>query len=123
MFCVKRLRNLSVEDPREYVVSVEGVILPAIWSLSVGVVTPPIPTLPLERIVKNDSPDEDATLNGLRTVDDELCTLNANVDDVALTPATVPLSRRLEVASVFADVQRAINPLTPPARIPSGVPK
>ena len=51
IFCVKVLRNLNVEDPREYVPVTEGVMLPATVSLSVGVVEP-IPMFPLAKIVK-----------------------------------------------------------------------
>jgi hypothetical protein len=66
----------------------------------------PIPTFPLERIVNIDTPVDEATLNGLRGVDVELCTLKAKVEDVALTPSTVPLSRSVEVPSVDEVSQR-----------------
>jgi hypothetical protein len=48
--------------------------------------------------------------------------LNANVDDVALIPATVPLSRRVEVPRVVDVNHRVANPVVPPettAVIPS----
>ena len=53
IFCEKRLRKRRDEEPREKVASVDGVMLPAICSLSVGVATP-IPTLPVDRIVKRE---------------------------------------------------------------------
>ena len=70
IFWVKRLRNLRVDEPRENVSVTEGVMLPAIWRRSVGVVTP-IPTFPLAKIVKSEAPVEEATLNGLSAVDVE----------------------------------------------------
>ena len=45
-------------------------VLPEITSLSVGVVVP-MPINPREVMANSDTPDEDATLNGSRTVDDE----------------------------------------------------
>jgi hypothetical protein len=77
-------------------------------------VVEPIPTFPLERIVKSDAPVEEATLNGLRAVEVEDCTLNAKVDDVALIPATVPLSRSVDVPRVDAVSQRVAKPRAPP---------
>ena len=105
IFCVKRLRKRRVEDPREKVSVTEGVVLPAIWRRSVGVVTP-IPTFPLAKIVKSDTPVEEATLNGLSPVDVALCTLSVKVEDVALIPSTVPLSIRVEVPTVVEVSQR-----------------
>ena len=40
MFCAKRLRKRSVEDPRDPAKSPDGVMLPATCSLSVGAATP-----------------------------------------------------------------------------------
>ena len=40
MFCAKRLRKRSVEDPSDPARSADGVMLPATWSLSVGAATP-----------------------------------------------------------------------------------
>jgi hypothetical protein len=74
----------------------------------------PMPMFPLERMVKNEAPVEEATLKGLRAVDVEDCTLNANVDDVALIPATVPLSRSVDVPRVDAVSQRVAKPRAPP---------
>ena len=76
IFCAKRLRNLRVEEPSDPERSENGVVLPAITNLSVGVVVP-IPINPREVIAKRDAPDEDATLNGSRTVEDDDCTLKA----------------------------------------------
>ena len=64
---VKVLRNRSVEEPRENAASAEGVVLPAMTSLSVGV-EEPIPTLPEAKIVKSEAPVEEATVNGLTVV-------------------------------------------------------
>ena len=65
-------------------------------------------------MVKSDVPVEDATLNGLTP--ERPCTLKVTVDDVALIPATVPLSRRVEVPSVVAESQRVAKPVEPPVR-------
>lgn len=62
IFCVYRLRNLSVEEPRDPPKSEFGVMLPATCSLSVGVEVP-MPMLPFARIVKSVEPDEDATVS------------------------------------------------------------
>lgn len=85
--------------------------VPVIARLAIGVVDP-IPTLPFWRIVNSDVPVDEATLNGL--VEGRPCTLNEKVDDVALIPATVPLSRRDEVPSVVAVSQRVAKPTAPP---------
>jgi hypothetical protein len=78
-------------------------------------VVEPIPTLPLAKIVKSDAPVEEATLNGLSAVEVEDCTLKAKDDDVALIPATVPLSRSVDVPSVDAVSQRVAKPREPPS--------
>ena len=83
----------------------DGVVLPAIWSLSDGVDTP-TPMLPFERMVKSDTPVDDATLNGLSGDDVELWTLRVKVDEVALIPSTVPLSIKVEVPNVEEVSQR-----------------
>jgi hypothetical protein len=73
-------------------------------------------------MVKNAAPDDEATLNGLRTVDDDDWMLNANVEEVALIPATVPLSMLTPEPRVVGDVQRVRRPVVPPdteAVIPS----
>ena len=113
MFCVKVLRKRSVEDPRENVPVTDGVVLPAITRRSVGVVEP-MPMLPLARIEKYEAPDEEATLNGLRLEVEDGCTLKLKVEEVALIPATVPLSIKVEVAIVFGPVYLTPYPLTPP---------
>ncbi len=48
---------------------------------------------------------------------DTPATLNATVDDVALIPATVPLSRNVEAPSVVAVTQRVANPVVPPVTV------
>ena len=105
------LRNRSVEEPSEKVVSVDGVILPATWSLSDGEATP-IPTFPLPSTVRSEVPVDEATLNGLTPA--EPCTLNEKLDEVALIPATVPLSRSVDVPSVVSVNQRVAKPTAPP---------
>jgi hypothetical protein len=85
--------------------------VPVIESKEDGV-EDPIPTFPLERIVKTEVPDDDATLNGL--VAAFACTLKEKEEDVALTPSTVPLSIRVEVLRAVVDVQRVAQPKIPP---------
>ena len=66
----------------------------------------PMPTLPLARILRNEVPEEDATLNGLRLDVEVACTLKTNDDDVALIPVKTPLSISVEVPSVVDVSQR-----------------
>jgi hypothetical protein len=101
----KRLRNLRVEEPSEPPRSDPGVVLPAMTRRSVGVVVPR-PMNPRAVTAKSDTPDDEATLNGSRAVDDEDCTLNAKAVDVPLIPATVPLSIKVDVPRVVAVSQR-----------------
>ena len=61
----------------------------------------PIPTLPFCKIENSEVPVDDATLNGL--VPARPCTLNEYEDEVALIPATIPLSNSDDVPSVVAD--------------------
>jgi hypothetical protein len=56
--------------------------------------------------MRYDVPDEEATLSGVSPAPAWI--LKDTEDDVALTPATVPLSRTVEVPRVVADVQRGI---------------
>jgi hypothetical protein len=74
-----------------------------------------IPTLPLLMIERSEVPVEDATLNGLTPA--VPCTLKVTVPDVALTPDTVPLSRKRPVVRAEAEDHRARNPLVPPERL------
>jgi hypothetical protein len=69
-------------------------------------------SLPVVSIAKREDPVEEATLNGL--VPAVPCTLKVYVDEVALTPDTVPLSRSSPVESVVGEVKRARYPLVPP---------
>ena len=55
-------------------------------------------------MVKSEVPVEEATLNG--STDGELCILKVKLEDVALTPRTEPLSRRVEVPRVVEFSQR-----------------
>ena len=111
MFCVKVLRKRSVEDPRENVVLADGVMFPATWRRSVGAATP-IPIFPLPRTVRSCVPEEEATANGFTP--GLPCTLKLKVEDVALIPATVPLSRSDDVARVVAVNHRVAKPVAPP---------
>jgi hypothetical protein len=88
--------------------------VPRIARVAIGVVVPPIPTLPLLRTVRIVAPVEDATRNGLTPA--APCTLKVTVDEVALIPDTVPLSRRVEVPRVEAVNQRVAKPRAPPVR-------
>ena len=109
---VKVLRKRREEDPREKVSVIDGVVLPAMTSLSVGVVVP-IPTFPFASIEKSEAPVEEETLNGLTPA--APWTLKDTVEDVALIPATVPLSRRVDTPRVVAESHRVANPVVPPA--------
>ena len=71
-----------------------------------------MPMFPFASTVKSETPDDDATLNGL--TEGEPCTFKVNDDDVAFTPATVPLSKKSPVERVLPPVKRARNPLFPP---------
>jgi hypothetical protein len=72
----------------------------------------PIPTLPLVATMRYDVPDEEATLSGVRPA--PACILNDTEDEVALTPATVPLSRTVEVPRVVDVNHRVTYPGCPP---------
>ena len=76
-------------------------VVPCTTKVAVGVVEP-IPTLPPALTTKKEVPEEEATLNGSRVV--EPWTLKLTVEEEALTPTTVPLSKMVEVARAEADV-------------------
>jgi hypothetical protein len=76
-------------------------------------VVDPTPTFPLARIVKSDAPVDEATLNGLVLEVEVACTLKTKEDDVALIPATTPLSRSVDVPSVVDVSQRVAKPVAP----------
>ena len=86
-------------------------MLPATVRRLDGVVVP-MPTLPLARILKNDVPDEDATLNGLS--EPVPFTLKDIVEEVAFTPETVPLSRRIPDVRDVGVNHVATFPIVPP---------
>jgi hypothetical protein len=83
---------------------------PVMERLAAGV-DDPTPTLPFCRIVKSEVPVEDATLNGLTPA--EPWRLKVMVAEVALIPATVPLSMKRPAVRSVADVQRAERPIVP----------
>ena len=72
----------------------------------------PTRSLPAWSTDKRERPVEDEIKNGL--VPAVPCTLKEKVDDVALIPATTPLSKNVDVANVVAPVKRAKNPFAPP---------
>ena len=67
MFCVKVFRKRRVEEPSENDTSADGVVFPAICSLSVGAVTP-MPIRPFDPILNHEDPDEEATAKMLATL-------------------------------------------------------
>ncbi len=73
---------------------------------------------PLERTVKMDDPLEEAILNILLVLPDIPCTKKVEVEVVALIPATVPLSKNVDVPSAVEEMNREMNPLTPPVTPP-----
>jgi hypothetical protein len=76
-----------------------------------------MPTLPEVRIVKRFAPVEDATENGFTPA--VPWTRKVDVEVVAFTPETVPLSRKSPVERDDAPVQRARYPSVPvPERLP-----
>lgn len=94
--------------------------VPCIASFADGVVEP-IPILPFCRIVKSCVPVDDATENGLTPP--RPCTLKVMVDEVALIPATVPLSTKVEVPRVVADSHRVAKPDWPPVIVEAESPR
>jgi hypothetical protein len=81
----------------------------------------PTPMLPFCRIVKSCVPVEDATENGLTPP--RPCTLKVIVAEVALIPAIVPLSIRVEVPRVVADSHRVAKPDWPPVMVDAEIPR
>jgi hypothetical protein len=78
-----------------------------------------ISTSPFANTVKRLVFDEVATLNTLDVPFAVVeATLKVTDDDVALIPATVPLSKNDEVPSVVEVSQRVTNPRSPPVRPP-----
>jgi hypothetical protein len=71
-------------------------------------------TIPVLVMPKSVAPDDDATLNGFRLDVEVACTLKTYEEEVALIPATTPLSTSVEVPSVVADSQRVAYPKRPP---------
>jgi hypothetical protein len=112
MFCEKRFRKRRAFDPREYVTSESGPTSPATCNLNdVGEETP-TPTLPDANTFKYEDPEDEATLNA-SFVPALPCILNVTVDDVALTPATAPLSANILVPIAPDPVHLARYPLIP----------
>jgi hypothetical protein len=107
------LNHCAPDDEATVKILLRDPDVPVIERLDPGVVDP-IPTLPFWRIVKSEVPVDDATLNGLTPA--VPCTLKVTVDEVALTPDTVPLSWKSPVDKVEAELQRASLPATPPER-------
>jgi hypothetical protein len=89
--------------------------VPRIARVAIGVVVPPIPTLPFWSTESIVAPVEDAITNGL--VPAVPWRLKVTVDEVALTPETVPLSIKRPVPIVVAVNQRVTRSTVPPERI------
>jgi hypothetical protein len=95
-FCVKVLRNLRVEEPSENDTSAEGVVLPAIWSLSVGAVTPR-PILPAAVILNTDvvaptaDVEDDTSKRSLSEPNG--CMIEKRAEGVVVPTPTFPLAR------------------------------
>ena len=118
------VRAVLEAKPRVELVNVEdaAVMLPLMYVSPVTVrvrdaVVEPIPTLPFWRIAKRFAPVEEATENGFTPP--VPCTKKVEVEVVAFTPVTVPLSRkRLEVSEV-PPFHRAMYPSVPdPPKLP-----
>ena len=71
---------------------------------------------PLAATVNKDAVLEEATLNGFSVP--VPWTLKETVDDVALTPATLPLSFKIPVLKVLVPLQTVTKPATPPLTLP-----
>ena len=71
----------------------------------------PMPTLPEALTTIKEVPEEEATLKGSRVV--VPWTLNDTVADVAFTPATVPLSKRVPSVKVLVPFHLATFPKAP----------
>ena len=89
-------------------------LVPLIAREAIGV-DDPIPTLPLASTERKEAFDDEATLKMVLVDPATPRTLKATVDEVALTPRTVPLSIRVEVPRVVAESQRVAKPKEPPA--------
>jgi hypothetical protein len=87
------------------------VVVPTTESIATGV-DEPTDTLPLTPTSKSETPVLEATMNG--SSDPVPCTRKLVVADVALTPATVPLSIDTPILCVVGEVHRARNPVVPP---------
>lgn len=85
--------------------SVVAADVPCTDNKATGVVVEPIPTFPFPKTVNKDVPVELLTWKGLFVP--VPWTRKLIVDDVALTPATVPLSSNAPVESPDEEVQRA----------------
>lgn len=89
----KRLENLSDEDPSPKRLSADGVMLPATWRRSDGVVTPS-PSLPLAPSVRKLAPDEEAIERRLLP----LVPVIASIADGVVDPSpSLPLMPRLSI--------------------------
>ena len=69
-------------------------------------------TKPVLLIENKETPEDDATLKGLTP--GAPCTLKVYKEEVAFTPSTAPLSKRVLVERVFAEINLATKPLIPP---------
>jgi hypothetical protein len=120
VFCAKRLRNLRVEEPREKVTSTDGVVLPAIWSLSVAVRVPS-PTLPLAKTERIEAFDEEATLR-IGRVSPAFPTI-ATRDEVEVVPIASAVSHPepINIAVSVATPPAVTEPMLRPIIVPVAV--
>ena len=70
------LNHTAPDDEATVKILLSELVAPTIENLELGVVEP-TPMFPFARIVKRETFDEEATLNGLRLDVDVACTLNA----------------------------------------------
>jgi hypothetical protein len=98
-----KLKSMPPVD--EAIVSGLTPFVPLTARVAIGVDVP-IPTFPPASIEKYEALDDDATLKIVFEDPEVPRTLKVMVDDVALTPRTVPLSMRVEVPRLVAVSQR-----------------
>ena len=117
------VESVVCPDTARFVIVVEASVevpvtpsVPATPSVYPGV-DDPIPTLPLASTERKEAFDEEATLKMVLVDPATPRTLKATVEEVALTPRTVPLSIRVEVPRVVAESQRVAYPNAPPVRL------
>ena len=97
-------RTLWVEDATWKTSRAGEVEVPSTTKVALGVVEP-MPTLWLAVTLKTEIPDEEEMLNGSKAPVPWM--LKETVEEVALAPATVPLSIKMPVVKAVEDAQIA----------------